>query len=166
MYFKQKDIFWGMSKAFAKEIMKISVTESHLEGELLFRVGDPAISFYVLLKGRVKLSLGEVGQAVYIVSNAGEAFGWSSLIGRENYSASAEFMAPTKLLKFDREKLQNVLEKDTPNSLILFKRLAEILGSRLLQSYRLISSVSRAEISPSYGTGQVMALMLAELEKS
>ena len=117
MYFKQKDIFWGMSKAFAKEIMKISVTESHLEGELLFRVGDPAISFYVLLKGRVKLSLGEVGQAVYIVSNAGEAFGWSSLIGRENYTASAEFMAPTKLLKFDREKLQNVLEKDTPIAL-------------------------------------------------
>ena len=166
MYFNQKDIFWGISKALAREIMKISVTESHQDGELLFREGAPAKSFYVLLKGRVKLSLGEIGQAVYIVSNAGEAFGWSSLIGRENYSASAEVMAPTKLLKFDREKLQNVLEKDTPNSLILFKRLAEILGNRLLQSYRLISSVSRADISPSYGTGQVMALMLAELEKS
>jgi CRP-like cAMP-binding protein len=147
-----------MSKEFAKEIMKISVTESHQEGELAFREGDPAISFYVLLKGCVKLSLGEIGQIVYIVSNAGEAFGWSSLIGRENYSASAEYMAPTKLLKFDREKLQKVLEKDTANSLILFKRLAEILGNRLLQSYTIISSISRAEMSPSYGTGQVMDL--------
>jgi len=165
MYFKQKDIFWGMSTAFAKEIMKISVIESHQQGQLLFREGDPANSFYVLLKGVVKLSLGENGQVVYIVSKAGEAFGWSSLIGRENYSASAEFMALTKLLRFDKEKLQSVLEKDTANSLVLFKRLAVILGNRLLQSYRIISSASRAEISPSYGTGQIMTLTATELEK-
>jgi CRP-like cAMP-binding protein len=158
MYLKQKDIFWTMSKDFAKEIMKISVIESHQKGESLFREGGPANTFYVLLKGCVKLSLGDIGQVVYIVSNAGEAFGWSSLIGRGNYSASAESMAPTKLLKFDREKLQKVLEKDTANSLILFKRLAEILGNRLLKSYAIISSASRAEISPSYGTRQVMDL--------
>jgi CRP/FNR family cyclic AMP-dependent transcriptional regulator len=165
MYLKQKDIFWAMSKEFAREIMKISATESYQEGESLFREGDPANTFYVLLKGCVKLTLGEIGQVVYIVSNAGEAFGWSSLIGRENYSASAEFIAPTKLLKFDREKLQKVMEKDTANSLIFFKRLAEILGNRLVQSYRIISSVSQAKISPSYGTGQVMALMATELEE-
>jgi CRP-like cAMP-binding protein len=153
MYLKQKDIFWAMSKDFVKEIMGISVTESHKQGELLFREGDLANTFYILLKGRVKLSLGETGQVVYIVSNAGEAFGWSSLIGREIFSASAECLAATKLLKFDKKKLQKILEKDPGNSLILFKRLAEILGNRLLQSYTIISSASRAE---SYGTGQVM----------
>ena len=156
MYLKQKDIFWAMSKDFVKEIMGISVTESHKEGELLFREGDLANTFYILLKGRVKLSLGETGQVVYVVSNAGEAFGWSSLIGREIFSASAECIAQTKLLKFDKEKLQKILEKDPANSVILFKRLAEILGNRLLQSYTIISSGSRAEISPSYGTGQVL----------
>ena len=156
MYLKQKDIFWAMAKDFVKEIMGISVTESHKEGELLFREGDPANTFYVLLKGRVKLSLGETGHVVYIVSHAGEAFGWSSLIGRQNFSASAECMAPTKLLQFDNEKLQKILKKDPANSLILFKRLAGLLGNRLLQSYTIISSAFRAEISPSYGTGQVM----------
>ena len=157
MYLKQKDIFWAMGKDFVKEIMQVSVTESHKEGELLFHDGDPANMFYILVKGRIKLSLGETGQAVYIVSNAGEAFGWSSLIGREHFSATAECMAETKLLKFDKEKLNKVLDKDPVNSLILFKRLAELLGNRLLQSYTIISSASRAEISPSYGTGQVMA---------
>jgi CRP-like cAMP-binding protein len=156
MYLKQKDIFWAMSKDSVKEIMGISVTESHKEGEVLFRAGDLANTFYILLKGRVKLSLGETGQVVYIVSNAGEAFGWSSLIGRERFSAEAECMAPTKLIKFDKEKLEKILERNPANSLILFKRLAEILGNRLLQSYTIISSASRAEISPSYGTGQVM----------
>ena len=136
--------------------MEISVAESLKEGEWLFREGDLADTFYILLKGRVKLSLGETGQVVYIVSNAGETFGWSSLIGRERFSAAAECMAPTKLLKFDKDKLEKILEKDPANSLILFKRLAEILGNRLLQSYTIISSASRVEISPSYGTGQVM----------
>ena len=136
--------------------MEISVAESLKEGEWLFREGDLADTFYILLKGRVKLSLGETGQVVYIVSNAGETFGWSSLIGRERFSAAAECMAPTKLLKFDKDKLEKILEKDPANSLILFKRLAEILGNRLLQSYTIISSESRAEFSPSYGTGQVM----------
>jgi CRP-like cAMP-binding protein len=156
MYLKQKDIFWAMGKDFVKEIMGISVAESHKQGEFLFREGDPANAFYVLLKGRVKLSLGETGQVVYIVSRAGEAFGWSSLIGRQNFSAAAECIAPTKLLKFDNEKLQKILEKSPANSLILFKRLAELLGNRLLQSYTIISSAYRTEISPSYGTGQVM----------
>jgi CRP-like cAMP-binding protein len=156
MYLKQKDIFWAMSKEFVKEIMEISVTESHKEGEWLFHGGDSANAFYILLKGRIKLSLGETGHAVYIVSNAGEAFGWSSLIGRENFSASAECMTQTKLLKLDKNKLQKILRKDPANSLILFKRLAEILD-RLLQSYMMISSTSPTEISLAYGTGQVMA---------
>ena len=157
MYLKQKDIFGGMDRDMVKKIMEIAVTESYPEGEWLFRVGDPANTFYILLKGRVKLSLGETGHVVYIVNNAGEAFGWSSLIGRESFSASAECMTQTKLIKFDQEKLQNILEKDPANSMILFKRLAAILGNRLLQSYAIISSISPTAISPSYGSGQVMA---------
>jgi CRP/FNR family cyclic AMP-dependent transcriptional regulator len=157
MYLKQKDIFGGMDRDLVKKIMEIAVTKSHQEGEWLFHAGDPASTFYILLKGHVKLSLGETGHVVYIVNNAGEAFGWSSLIGRESFSASAECMTQTKLIKFDQEKLQKVLEKDPANSLILFKRLAAILGNRLLQSYAIISSTSPTDMSPSYGTGQVMA---------
>jgi CRP-like cAMP-binding protein len=164
MYLKQKDIFWAMNKEFVKEIMEISVTESHKEGEWLFHGGDPANAFYILLKGRIKLSLGETGHVVYIVSKAGEAFGWSSLIGRESFSASAECMTQAKLLKLDKDKLQKILGKDPANSLILFKRLAEILGNRLLQSYTIISSTSPTEISLAYGTGQVMASPEPEAE--
>ena len=164
MYLKQKDIFWAMKKTFVKEIMEIADSESHKEGQWLFREGDPANTFYILVKGRVKLSLGETGHIVYIVSNAGDVFGWSSLIGRQSYSATAECMAPTKLLRLDKEKLQMVLEKDTANTLLLYKRLAEILGNRLLQTYAIISSTAPTEISPSYGTGQVVAAPETEPE--
>ena len=165
MYLRQKDIFWGMKRDFVKEIMDISITESHQKGTALFQEGDSANQFYILLKGRVKLRLGKIGQSVYIASNAGEAFGWSSLTGRDTYSASAECMSQTKLLKIDKKPLQKIIEKDTANGLILFRRLAELLGDRLIQSYTIISSAFGVEPSASFGTGQVMTTNEAEQEK-
>ena len=163
MYFKQADIFWGMSKGFVAEIMKQAMTESHKEGKLLFRAGSPANHFYILIKGNVKLTIGEDAHVVYVVSKGGEAFGWSSLIDRDVYSATAECSNPTNLLKFERRKLQKVLENDSENGLIFFKRLAMILGNRLLQSYGMISSVVQTELTPSFGTRQVLVSDATEL---
>lgn len=163
MYLKQKDMFWAMSKDFVKKVMNISKTESHNEGEFLFRIGDPANQFYVLLKGHVKLSLGEAGHVVYVVSHAGEAFGWSSLTGRDTYSAAAECLAKTKVLKWDKQRLQKIMETDVANGLIFFKRLSELLGNRLVQSYTIISSSLGSEVSPSFGTRQVMVTTATEL---
>jgi CRP-like cAMP-binding protein len=156
MYFKQGDIFWGMNKEFVGEIMKLAVTETYNRGDILFRSGDSADHFFIMTKGQIKLSIGETGHAVYIVSKAGEAFGWSSLIGRDEYSATAECMSPTSLLKLNGENLQKILEKDSDSGLIFFKRLSMVLGNRLLQSYNMIVSATRPEASISFGTGQVL----------
>ena len=156
MFFKQGDIFWGMNKEFVGEIMKIAETDSYDKGDLLFRVGDPADHFYILKKGQVNLSIGDAGHVVYIVSKAGEAFGWSSLIGREEYSATAECLSSTNLLKLNGEKLQKILENDSDNGMIFFKRLSRVLGNRLLQSYKMFSSATLAETSTSFGTGQII----------
>ena len=144
--------------------MNVSTTKSFEKKDILFQQGDLAINFYILLKGRVKLTLGETGQSVYIVSHAGEAFGWSSLIERETYTASAECMTLVKLLRFDQEKVLKTLEEDPANGLVFFKRLADILGNRLLQSYKMISTAAQTEVSPSFGTGQVMDTTVSELE--
>jgi len=164
MYLKQKDIFRAMNTTFVKKIMNVSTTESYEQGNLLFQQGDPANQFYILLNGRIKLVLGETGQTVFIVSHAGEAFGWSSLIDRETYTASAECMTLVKLLRFDQEKVLKTLEEDPANGLVFFKRLADILGNRLLHSYKMISTAAQTEVSPSFGTGQVMATTVSELE--
>lgn len=163
MYLKQKDIFRAMNKSFVKKIMNVSTTESYEQGDLLFKQGDLANQFYILLKGRIKLTLGETGRSVYIVSHAGEAFGWSSLIDRETYTASAECMTLVKLLRFDQEKVLKTLEEDPANGLVFFKRLADILGNRLLHSYEMLSTAAQTEESPSFSTGQVMGTTVSEL---
>jgi len=163
MYFKQKDIFRAMNKSFVKKIMNVSTTESYEQGDSLFKQGDPATQFYILLKGRIKLTLGETGRSVYIVNHAGEAFGWSSLIDRETYTASAECMTLVKLLSFDQEKVLKTLEEDPANGLVFFKRLADILGNRLLHSYEMLSTAAHTVESASFGTGQVMGTTVSEL---
>jgi CRP-like cAMP-binding protein len=164
MYLKQKDLFGSLDKDFVKEIMDLAETRPHEAGEMLFHEGDPADWLFILLKGRVKLSLGPTGRVVYVVSNAGEMFGWSSLVGRTSYSASGECMLPTKLLRFDRTRLEKIINDDAAASVNLFKTLAAILGERLIRSYAIDFASVGEEAYTSAGTGQVMDVTESELE--
>jgi CRP-like cAMP-binding protein len=66
MYLKQGDLFWGMDTDFVKEAMDATTKEHLEEGQVVFREGDPAESFYILVKGRIKLTLGEKSREVYV----------------------------------------------------------------------------------------------------
>ena len=138
MYIKQSELLMGTSMDFVKKFMDISQMISHEKGDMLFREKDPARYFYILLNGRVKLGVGETEEMVYDIRQNGEAFGWSSLIGGDIYSASAECIEPTKLLKTDSKKLRQILETDPANGVIFFKHLAATLGNRLIECYKKI----------------------------
>ena len=139
MHLKMGDFIMGMGREFATEAMDISEKLSLGEGEVLFNVGDSAGHFYVLLKGHVQLSLGQTGPVVYQARHPGEIIGWSCLIGRVTYSASAECTESTNLLRFDRESFLRILTQNPANEALLFKRLAEMLGNRLLELYPTVT---------------------------
>jgi len=138
MYIKQSDLLLGTSMDFVKKFMDIARMVSHEKGDILFHENDESRYFYILLNGHVRLSVGEGGHVVYDVGHNGEAFGWSSLIGRDVYSASAQCVEPSKLLVTDRDELSKVLEEDPANGLIFVKHLAATLGNRLIETYKLI----------------------------
>ncbi len=135
MHFKQGDLFWGMSKAFVQEAMDTSEKMSCKDGDSLFIEGDAAEHFFILLKGRVLLSRGKEGSTVHMARHSGELIGWSTLTGRDAFSASATCQEPSSLLKFERVTFLGILDKDAENAAVLYKRLAETLGNRLLALY-------------------------------
>ena len=139
MYLKSADLFLGMGKEFVTQALDISSKLSQAEGDYLFHLNEPAVHFYILLKGKIRLSLGKNGPVVYVAKHPSEIIGWSSLIGRDAYSASAECILPTNLLRFDREGFLKLLKQNPSNEAVLFKRLAEMLGNRLLEIYPTIS---------------------------
>jgi CRP-like cAMP-binding protein len=87
-------------------------------------------------------------------NHGGEAFGWSSLIGSEKYTATAKCIEPVTLMMFHRDQLQALLANDPVNAFKFYKNLAATLGNRLVRSYDLLSSFASADSTPSYGTGQ------------
>jgi CRP-like cAMP-binding protein len=155
MYIKQSDLLKGLSKDFVKQVMEIAEKETHKGGYILFKEGDRAKQIYILLKGRVSLTMGEASHTVYTVDQPGEVFGWSSLVGRKGFSTTAECKEPTKLLKISVQKLEKLFKEDRASEIIFLRQLAAGLGSRLIQSYKMISNKAQADLSLSYGTGQV-----------
>jgi CRP-like cAMP-binding protein len=139
MYLKQGDLFWGMDKEFVKEAMDLSTKENLEEGQVVFKEGDPAESFYILVKGRIKLTLGEKSREVYVAYQPGEIIGWSSLIGRDNLSATAQCLEPTIVGKIDRQRFLDILGKYPTEGATLFQRVAQMLGNRLVHLYPSIA---------------------------
>ncbi len=162
MFIHQTDLFKGLSKDFIKEAYDAMTKDSFEAGDVIFSEGDDARSFYILLKGRVRLGTRETGQVVHTVSRPGEAFGWSSLVGREAYSASATCMLQTKLLRADRDEFQKILEKDATKGLVLFKRLAGALGERLITSYSALGLAQTSDEHRTYGSSLTLQQTGAE----
>ena len=157
MFLKQSDLFWGMDHEFVKRVMDVSVKQSRNKGDVLFRAGDPANKFFILIKGRVRLGIGDAGRAatVHTVNNPGECFGWSSLIERDSYTAMAECSERCELTMIGRKDFESVLAKDPANGMVFLKRLAGLIAERLTNSYRMLSSELSAMGEGAPGTGQL-----------
>jgi CRP-like cAMP-binding protein len=138
MYLKQADLFWGLNQNFIRSLTAEATKQTYLPGDTVFCTGDPADHFYVLIQGRIRLQLKNTGKGVYASDRIGEAFGWSSLIGGEKYSATCICEQATILLKFDKRHVGRLLDQDAESAAIFFKHLAGALGERLLQLYRQI----------------------------
>lgn len=129
----QKDLFWGMDIDFVKAITDMAVHVSCKEGEKLFDIGDPADHFYVLLKGSVTMGRGK--DQLHTAKQAGEIFGWSALIQRPEFAASATCSTDAEILKIEKEPFLSALVKSPQNKATLFEHLAKKLGNQLLEVY-------------------------------
>jgi CRP-like cAMP-binding protein len=134
------DLSQGMGMIFMREFMETAKYMTVDEGQVLFQKGDVTHHFYTLIHGEFRLTIGANGQHVYTVRHPGDVFGWSSLVGGSIYSASAICTKPSEILRFHRDTLVDLLEKHPDSGFLFFKKLAETLGKRLLESYRIIEA--------------------------
>lgn len=148
-------ILSGLDGAFVKQMMNLSTTARFTKGALLFKQGEPASHFYILIKGRVALGVGDPMHTTYIAHTEGEAIGWASLTGCKSYMASAICVEPATLLKFQRDKFKTLLAEDPDTELKFFRNLSQTLENRLLQSFELLSSLASASGTTSLEKGEI-----------
>jgi CRP-like cAMP-binding protein len=138
MMIDQADLLDGMDWLFVQKYMALAVMKNYAKGDFIVREGDKADNFFTLIEGSVRLSVGGGEKDVYVITHPGEAFGWSSLLERNYYSASAECLEPTRLHKIERNKLNQLLQAYPEASAVFYKRIAGMLGHRLVESYKLL----------------------------
>ena len=152
MIIKKADLFKDLSPEIINEISKIMIEESYEPGALIFEAGAPAQDFYILVGGMVRLFIGEKSEISYTVNIEGEAFGWTGLVDRPVYTATAECGAPSKVMKIENRSLYKIFEKDTAGGMMFYKRLAGAVVQRLIHNYEaFISEGSLKEVTQSYG---------------
>ena len=151
MIIEESDLFKGLNPDIINQIAENMIEEFYAKGSFIFKDRYLAEHFYILEEGKIRLSVGEKGRITHLVSNPGETFGWSSLVGRETYTASAECLAPSKVIKIEKENLNRVFENDPASGLLFFRRLAGIIGERLMGTYSALLSEYKGEGPPSYG---------------
>jgi CRP-like cAMP-binding protein len=137
MSIRENRLFKGVGKDFVDQINAIAVRESHAQGAYLFRTGDAADHFYMLEEGRICICADTRGHEVSFVRTPGDFFAWSTLLDRPSYSASAECVIPSRIIKIEKKKLTALLKKDPANGLVFYKNFAEIIGGRFLDSYKV-----------------------------
>jgi CRP/FNR family transcriptional regulator, cyclic AMP receptor protein len=154
MYIKQSDLLWGLDSDFIKKFIESAMKQTYPKGYQLFNAGDSADLFYIMMKGSIRLSIGEENKTTYIVEHAGEAFGWSGLVGMPKYSASAECAEESMVMVFAKEFVQDVTDSDPVNGMRFYRRLARMLGNRLIHSYSFQSAEMGNQVLQTLETGK------------
>jgi CRP-like cAMP-binding protein len=151
MYIDTAYLFQGLSAETRKKILDTAVEESHAQGDLLFHQDDPALNFYILTEGRVRISVGRQGLLAHVSSDPGDMIGWSSLVGNNTYTASAECLSPVKVSKIEKSQLDEILHEDPVSGMAFFKHLAALIGLRLVDSYKATLAAHGVHEPRSYG---------------
>ena len=110
------------------------------------------------MKGGIRLSVGDENQTTYLVERAGEAFGWSGLVGMPKYSATAVCARESMVMIFAKEFVQSVTEADPVNGMRFYRRLARMLGNRLIHSYNLEIEGVTDEVNYTFETQENVEL--------
>jgi CRP-like cAMP-binding protein len=151
MSFKNTFLFKGMKQEFIDRVSGALEEETFEEGSFIFRQGDLATSLYFLTSGRVRVTVGAHGSVTKILSRPGEAFGWSSLVGRGTYTASTKCLSETGVKRISAEKMSQLLEEDPAEGLVFYRRLARFIRERLIDSYRILLTYDAEKKPHSYG---------------
>ncbi len=102
-------------------------------GELLFREGQEANTFYLIRAGRVALEVYFPGRGSVPLETvgSGEMLGWSWLIPPYRWGFDARALEMTRAIAFDGKCLRGKCEQDHEMGYDLVKRVASSLGQRL-----------------------------------
>jgi hypothetical protein len=64
-------------------------------------------------------------------------------------------VAPSRIIKIEKEKFSKVLDKHPDSGMLVYKRLAAAVGHRLTHMYNVFLADQASDRPASFGSGQI-----------
>ena len=145
MILNETDFFKGIDSEVMNKITAIYSEEDHPKDKVLFKKDEDARSIFILKRGTVNLVIQNGGTFIIPLSNPGEIFGLSGLVEGGTYTASGICATDAKVVRIDRDKLDEIFDQHPHVGLILVKRLGAVLSKKLSRLYRDLFAYSWSE---------------------
>ncbi len=133
------ELFDPLSDSQLEDLAESASAEEYAAGESLVRQGDPGDSLYVMVSGKVEVTVedAKLGKIHVAFLKEGDYFGEMSLLTGEPRSATVTAVCETRVIKVPKEGISGLLEEEEsilePLSAMLDKRLKE-LSSRAAEN--------------------------------
>jgi len=125
--------FQGMESAQIDLVTGCTKNVVFAEGQVLFRDGDPADTFFIIRQGTVAVELEQPGAGAVVIQTygEGEVLGWSWLVGPHQWRYTGRAVMHTRALAIDGACLRKKCEENHDLGYDLLKRVAGIIAHRL-----------------------------------
>ena len=103
------------------------------EGAKIFRQGEKAEFFFMLMKGKIVLEI-QASERINVSLGSiktGGSLGWSAILGDEVYTSDAVCVEPCEIMAIPGEKFRELMERDHDMRYGVMKIVVSILKRRL-----------------------------------
>lgn len=143
--------FRGLSAEHLRQLADSAMQTWFESDELIFREGDVANRFYLIVVGKVALEAPDSnGQVVQLqtVGNS-ELLGWSWMFSPYIWHLHARAVEPTEAIFFYGTRLLELCQTDHDLGYEMFRRVSEVMMLRLQTTRRLLLEKHCPELATS-----------------
>jgi len=142
---KLSQMFSQLDDQALDDISSAAVTRTVGLDEMIFQEGDPAHSFYIVGKGKVKIfKLSPEGkEQVLMIAEPGDSFAEAALFSDRRFPASAQALEETELVAIEHTRFAALLGCNPDLAVSLIARLSELLRKMT----RLVEVLSLTDVN-------------------
>ncbi len=132
----QRELLHGLAQRDADHLLALGTRIILPRGTVLFRLGGPADSLYIVERGHLALTLpmqvlGREENILIEERHPGQTLGWSALIPPHKFTLTATAPFDSEVLALDREALLQYFTAEPAVGYVVTRNVAEIIGQRL-----------------------------------
>ena len=130
---EQHPFFEGLKPEYVQLLTGCASNVRYQAGVYLFREGQVALNFYIILQGKVDMETfaAQRGQLTIETIEAGEVLGWSWLFPPYRWHFSARVVEPTRAFALDGKCLRTKSGEDHDLGYELLMRFAQVIIQQL-----------------------------------